>query len=314
MSNSAISVYILTGFLGSGKTTLLNHLLAQKIGERNVVIENEFGKISIDSMIVEVKKESIFELTNGCICCSLDQELEEILLQLMQMDPRPDNLFIEASGVADPGSLVSLFEDSSLQKIFALKQVCCVIDAEQVADQIEEIPEIIRQIISSDLLLVNKKSSVSVSYLKQLEEELKALNPLAKIVFIDFGKLDFSSLEGSRSLWTFPKPSKEMDGVIRHPFKSFLMEFEKGFDRDLLINQMTVLFFLYYHQVYRVKGVVYLSSSDSPHLLQSNGRQVSLTSFEPPKNMRISEKSQVVVIGKGVTRPLLERIFKRPFA
>ncbi|MGX7835546.1 CobW family GTP-binding protein, partial [Campylobacter fetus subsp. venerealis] len=129
MSISRIKVYLLTGFLGAGKTTVLNRFLEAKKDENNIVIENEFGKVSIDSHLVETSYDSLFELNNGCICCTLDDELAEVLASIIRSDNKPDNVFIEASGVADPGGIAALFTQKEVAVFFDLQQIICVVDA-----------------------------------------------------------------------------------------------------------------------------------------------------------------------------------------
>jgi G3E family GTPase len=305
-----IKVYVITGFLGAGKTTLLNRLLEAKKEERNVVIENEFGKISIDSMLVSEKFDSIFELNNGCICCSLDEELATILSGLTRLNPRPDNLFIEASGVADPGGVAAIFTQKEVQEYFKLQQVICVADAVTIEDLLEEIPEAGRQLAAADLIIINKESLVSPSYRLNLSSLTQSQNALAEIRFTDFGniKLDFFGRE--RNIWIQKEVGEETNPSHSQQFKSFLLEFDQRFDYDLLLNQLTVLLFLSYHQVYRIKGMVWFEREKSPFLIQTHGKQVDITPFERTIGIEFG-KSQIVVIGKGVQRSSLEKVFKR---
>jgi G3E family GTPase len=305
-----IKVYVITGFLGAGKTTLLNRLLEAKKEERNVVIENEFGKISIDSMLVSEKFDSIFELNNGCICCSLDEELATVLSGLTRLNPRPDNLFIEASGVADPGGVAAIFTQKEVQEYFKLQQVICVADAVTIEDLLEEIPEAGRQLAAADLIIINKESLVSPSYRLNLSSLTQSQNALAEIRFTDFGniKLDFFGRE--RNIWIQKEVGEETNPSHSQQFKSFLLEFDQRFDYDLLLNQLTVLLFLSYHQVYRIKGMVWFEREKSPFLIQTHGKQVDITPFERTIGIEFG-KSQIVVIGKGVQRSSLEKVFKR---
>jgi G3E family GTPase len=305
-----IKVYVITGFLGAGKTTMLNRLLAAKKEERNVVIENEFGKVSIDSMLVSEKFDSIFELNNGCICCSLDEELSAVLSDLTRQNPRPDNLFIEASGVADPGGVASIFTQKEVQEYFKLQQVICLADAATIEDLLEDIPEAGRQLAAADLIIINKESLVSPSYRLNLSSLIQSQNALAEIRFTDFGNIELDFFERERNVWIQKEVGAETNRSHSPPYKSFLLEFDQRFDYDLLLNQLTVLLFLSYHQVYRIKGMVWFEREKSPFLIQTHGRQVDITLFDGNIGTEF-HKSQIVVIGKDIQRSSLEKVFKR---
>lgn len=305
-----IKVFLITGFLGAGKTTVLNHLLEAKKQEQNVIIENEFGKISIDSLLVTDRYDSIFELNNGCICCSLDNELALVLAKLVCLDPRPDNLFIEASGVADPGGVTSLFSQEEVSRYFDLQQVICLADASSIEDVLEDIPEASRQIAAADLIFLNKKSLISPVYCSALVSLIQAINSLAEICLVDHGKFSLDILNRKRQDWKQVGPDVSRVEKGGHPFKSLLFEFIEPFDFDLLLNQVTVLLFLSYHQVYRIKGLVWFKGEAEPHMVQTHGRQLDV---QPYKRGRVGiyPKSQLVVIGKGLQRASLEKFFNR---
>lgn len=116
-NSKKIKVYLLTGFRGAGKTTVLNGLLEAKKQEESIIIENEFGKVSIDAHLVKKEFCPVFEMNNGCICCCLDNELVDVLANILNAETQPDNLFIEASGVADPGGITALFRNQEVADI-----------------------------------------------------------------------------------------------------------------------------------------------------------------------------------------------------
>ena len=133
-----IDTYILTGFLGAGKTTILNELL--KLFPHNTgIIENEFGSVNIDGSLIVGKFNEIYELTNGCICCSLDNELYTTLHQIVKNNHSIQNLFIETTGIADVGNIASLLKKQDVSEYFKLKSIICVVDCEQILDQINEV-------------------------------------------------------------------------------------------------------------------------------------------------------------------------------
>lgn len=305
-----IKVYLLTGFLGAGKTTLLNGLLETKKEEENIIIENEFGKVSIDAHLVKKEYSPVFEMNNGCICCSLDNELVDVLASILNADTQPDNLFIEASGVADPGGIAALFRNKETALFFELEQVICIVDASVLEDWIAEIPEVSRQLAAADLIIINKKSLVSPSYLPTVVHLAQSINSLAEILVTDHGHISSSILSEKKSQWDDAKPNSLPEAGNPHPLKSMLFEVEELIDREMLLNQLTMTLFLSYHQLYRMKGLIWLSDSDVPQVVQTHGRQVHLTPFEgdPPLPR---PKSQLIFIGKGLERKSLERMIKR---
>lgn len=307
---SKIKVYLLTGFLGAGKTTLLNHLLEVKKDEENSIIENEFGKISIDAQLLNSRHSSLFEMNNGCICCTLDNDLTDTLAKILSAEKKPTNLFIEASGVADPGSIVALFRIKEVEQFFQLKKVICLTDATVVEDWIEEIPEVSRQLAVADLILINKKSLVNPTYLQKLYRLLHSINKLAKVLVTDHARIPPQEIEEETFNW--PDFTKDPETTIKsqHPLKSILFEVDKPFDRDLLLNQLTLVFFLSYHQLYRMKGLVWIKDSKQPYVVQTHGKQVHLAPYKG-KSKIIYPKAQLVFIGKGIQRDSIERIIKK---
>ncbi|WP_192349000.1 GTP-binding protein [Algoriphagus sp. Y33] len=305
-----INVYLLTGFLGAGKTTVLNRLLEARKNEKNIIIENEFGKVSIDSHLVAARYESLFELNNGCICCSLDEELVDVLAAIIRTDPKPDNLFIEASGVADPGSIAALFTQKEVAMYFDLKSVMCVVDASSLEDWIEEIPEVGRQIAAADVIVLNKKSLVTPKYLINLVELLLNINTLARMLPTDQGQLPLDIFTQERSAWNPSNTPEWREKASEHPLKSLLLEVNQPFDREMLLNQLTMVLFISYHQIYRIKGLVWFQNEKTPSIVQTHGKQVEISHSENNTGVE-SPKSQLVVIGKGLQRTALEKLFKR---
>jgi G3E family GTPase len=155
-------VHIITGFLGAGKTTFLNHFIKERLPERIFVIENEYGATSIDGALVMEGVEDIVELSAGCLCCSLADELRDVLEEAHQQRDKYDRLVIETTGIADPGSILQVFlENPAVEKAFELQQVICLADANHVNEWLEEAEEALRQISVADVILMNKVDTVS---------------------------------------------------------------------------------------------------------------------------------------------------------
>jgi len=272
----------------------------------NYVVENEFGKVSVDNALIAKNYNQLFELNNGCICCSLDGELVEVLAQLIHTDPKPDNLFIEASGVADAGQLASIFKRDDVIEYYHLQQVICLIDAENFEDRIEDVPEMCRQIIASDLVLINKCDLVRETYVGVIKNTISNINPFAKIRTSIFGKFNFDILNDKDETHFFSNLLKEnADIASGHRMKSIAIEVPNRFERKQLFASLSTTILLYYHQLYRIKGFVKLEGEERPVLVQSTGKKLSFTScVENEKSLPLV----LVFIGKDIERKGLERI------
>lgn len=309
MKCQKIKITLITGFLGSGKTTLLNLFLEQQNSKLNYVIENEFGNTSIDGALVNKNYKQLFELNNGCICCSLDTELIAVLEQMIKDKNRPENLFIEASGVADAGMLASIFKREDVMDYFDLQSIIAIVDAESFEDRILEVPEISRQLVAADFILINKADRVQESYIRSLERQLLSINPFAKIINCEFGQVDAEFFNDKIKI---PK-HQGLDLIsnktkVGHGMKSIAIPVPISFDREKLYAALSVTMYLHYHQIYRIKGFVNFEGSDDYILVQSTGNKLNFTKHE----FQAGEQPQpiLVFIGKNIERPGLERILR----
>jgi G3E family GTPase len=177
-----IPVTVLTGYLGAGKTTLLNRILSEAHGRRYAVIVNEFGEIGIDGDLVVGADEELFEMSNGCICCSVRGDLIRTLHDLLRGHGRFDAIVIETTGLADPGPVAQTFlVDHVLQERTALDSITTVVDARHVLQRLEDSREAREQIGLADQIVLNKIDIVSAWEIEEIEARLRAINSLAPI-------------------------------------------------------------------------------------------------------------------------------------
>lgn len=191
MTNSRIPVTILTGFLGAGKTTLLNKLIAHNSDKKLAVIENEFGETSIDSDLVVGVENGIFELSNGCLCCSLNDDLIEVLQNLLKSSAKIDHLIVETTGIADPGPVaISFLADPEIQRNFRLDAIIALVDCLHIEQQLENQPEACKQVATADIVLLNKVDRSDPYQLDTVRNIIQRMNPQAKIFNCMYGNVE----------------------------------------------------------------------------------------------------------------------------
>src|SRR4029078_12526982 len=198
LTSQKIPVTVLTGYLGAGKTTLLNRILSENHGKKYAVIVNEFGEIGIDNDLIIGADEEVFEMNNGCICCTVRGDLVRILGGLMKRKGKFDAIIVETTGLADPAPVAptscesasradpapvaqTFFVDEDVQKNARLDAVVTVADAKWLSDRLKDAPEAKNQIDFADVIVLNKTDLVTKPELAEVEARIRAINPYAKL-------------------------------------------------------------------------------------------------------------------------------------
>jgi G3E family GTPase len=177
-----IPVTVLTGYLGAGKTTLLNRILSEPHGRRYAVIVNEFGEIGIDNELVVNADEEIFEMNNGCVCCTVRGDLIRIIEGLMRRKGRFDAIIVETTGLADPAPVAqTFFLDDQVAARAKLDAVVTVADARWLTERLADAPEAKNQIAFADVILLNKTDLVAADELSDVEVRIRGINPYARL-------------------------------------------------------------------------------------------------------------------------------------
>jgi G3E family GTPase len=181
-NSEKIPVTVLTGYLGAGKTTLLNRILSEPHGKKYAVIVNEFGEIGIDNDLIVGADEEVFEMNNGCICCTVRGDLIRIIDGLMRRKGKFDAIIVETTGLADPAPVAqTFFVDENVGKNTRLDAVVTVADAKWLRDRLRDAPEAKNQIAFADVILINKTDLVTAEELREVEARIRGINPYAKV-------------------------------------------------------------------------------------------------------------------------------------
>lgn len=312
MNAKKIPVTIITGFLGSGKTTLLNQLIADHPDTKFAIIENEFGEIPIDNNLIVGANDGIFNITNGCICCTLNVELGKVLRHLVDKGQEFDHLIIETTGIADPAGVAAAFvSDMKVQSMFELDGTVCMVDAAHLEETLEKQDEVAaQQIAFADALLLNKTDQVKPEAVAKVKQVAQSINPYAQVVagsFAQFEGIDILKLQAheadtiERKTHHIHNHSHDHAHLVSHSFS-----FDVPFDEEKFKLWIYQLLHVQNKGIYRIKGVFNFAGKDRKTVFQSVKNQFVFSEGNP---WEVTEKqgSTIVFIGQKLNKKVLQR-------
>jgi G3E family GTPase len=335
LSAGKIPVTVLTGYLGAGKTTLLNRILSEPHGKKYAVIVNEFGEIGIDNDLVVGADEEVFEMNNGCICCTVRGDLVRILDGLMRRKGKFDAIIVETTGLADPAPVAqTFFIDENVGRKTKLDAVVTVADAKWLKDRLKDAPEAKNQIAFADVILINKTDLVSADELGDVEARIRGINPYAKVHKTERAKIaldqvldrkafdldrildiepDFLGGDGHDHGHHHDHDHHHGQGGLKHyhdeDMQSLSLKSEKPLDPDKFFPWVQNLVQTEGPNILRCKGILAFKNDDERFVLQ--GVHMILDGdHQRPWNKEEERLSRMVFIGRNLPEETIRKGFE----
>ncbi|MEY9863891.1 G3E family GTPase [Catenulispora sp. GAS73] len=321
MTDDRVPVTVLTGFLGSGKTTLLNRILTENHGMRIAVIENEFGEVGVDDALVLDAQEEIFEMNNGCICCTVRGDLIRILGALMRRRDRFDRIIVETTGLADPAPVAqTFFVDEEVKAKLRLDAIVTLVDARHIREHLDEVKpegvenEAIEQVAFADRIVLNKTDLVGESDLDAIGHRLRGINALAEIIPAQHAKIDLAAVldvgafDLNRVLQVDPTFLEQTEHQHDATVTSVGIELPGALSVKKLNDWLGELLASKGVDIFRSKGILSLSGSDRQQVFQ--GVHMLFDSDEGRAWREGEERvNRLVFIGRNLDREALHAGF-----
>ena len=320
--DTRVPVTVVTGFLGSGKTTLVNYILSENHGKRIAVIENEFGEIGIDDALVIDAEEEIFEMNNGCICCTVRGDLIRILGTLMKRRDKFDYILVETTGLADPAPVAqTFFVDEEIRTQLRLDAIVTVVDAKHLAIHLFEEKEegieneALEQLAFADRVLINKVDLVNEEELLLVEKQIRSINAGASLVRTQMSKVDLDwvlnarAFELSRVLEVDPQFLEESEHMHDQSITSVGIEVDGFVDLEKINDWLGWLLREKGTEIFRMKGILNINGSENRFVFQGVHM---LFDGQPDRAWRTDETrvNKMIFIGRNLDRDDLNSRFR----
>ena len=317
MPQAQVPVTVLTGYLGAGKTTLLNRILSEQHGKKYAVIVNEFGELGVDNDLVVNADEEVFEMNNGCICCTVRGDLIRIIEGLMKRKEKFDGILVETTGLADPGPVAqTFFTDEDVKARTRLDAIVTVVDAKHFLTQLAQGDEAEEQVAFADVILLNKADLVSEADLETVEAKIHAINPLAKIHRTQKSKIELGAIldKGAFDLNRILEFEPDFlehghDHDHEEEVTSLSVTADKPVDPEKFQKWMGALLQLRGGDIFRSKGILAIDGAPRRYVFQGVHMMMDSDWGSAWKNGE-QRSSKLVFIGRNLDGDNLRRGFK----
>ncbi len=292
-----IAVTVVTGFLGSGKTTFINRILKAHPETQFALVENEFGDVSIDTSLIRgLDVGHLFELKQGCICCTITNEYEGVLQELAERFPNVEHLLIETTGIADPVSVIQpFFRDPGLRDIYSWNGCLCLVDALHFEGHPEQ-KILHKQIAVADEVIITKAEKLTEQKKSAFQNHIQALNPLIPLFFSD--DITFSGHLGVKNMNSIA-PFGEISSAehLHYGIESRRITVNGALIKEEFVRKLEYNLDVYKNEIYRIKGILCFEDELYETILQGVGGSFELTESDHLIGNCLSE---IVLIGRNL--------------